>query len=332
MDVILHIGQYKTGSSSIQRFLKFNRKVLEEFGYFYDMCDADTDGHYKRDDNSHFLMFQNIFNNPMILKKCIEQIMAKAEEKKCHTVIFSSEALFTHEFPEEYIKTIVYLKRQDLYIESSWQQWGFRHYKYNNFIDYVQKVTVSDYYQRLLIWRRNVKEIIVTPFEKKYFSNGLEKHFLKAIGIIKYNNFSFNYVSKDDHWGVNKGLTPEAISIALLSRDLIYKYKDDNILHKFFNKYLADIFEKEHFSKYNLFTYEQRMQVLKQFEATNRKIAIGFLNSDQNLFETPEPYQGSASNEVHKETLIRAMVNVGVKQDQMIQDLIKRVEFLEKNG
>lgn len=343
--IILHIGQHKTGSSSIQLFLSRNAQILESQGYLYDTSGKGIESK-NQDQYSHILIMRTMLDprsRPFFFKYIDEQI-SQCEKKNLHTLILSSEELFLHYSEEhvqllnEYLKSkaemevVCYLKRQDLFYESSWKQWHYKNLKFKNFIDYVQKVPPLNYYNILSRWKKHIKHLTVTPFEKKYFPEGLERHFLKSIGISNYELFNFDYIKEDDTWGANKGFTQEAMNIAYLCRDFSKNDIGDFCVQDFIQKYLSKMFEKEHFSSYDLFTYEQRVQLYKHVEISNQKVASEFLNTNALLFEAPKKTENNPNaNAIQFQTVIRAMMMIGIEQDKQLVSLTKRLEKLEND-
>lgn len=343
--IILHIGQHKTGSSSIQLFLSRNTKVLQSQGYLYNTLNQGIKS-TTQDQYSHILIMRAMFNqqNKAFLFKYLDKQISLCEQENLHTLILSSEEMFLH-YSEEHIKSLTdylqskavvevvcYLKRQDLFYESSWKQWHYKNLKFKHFIDYVQKVPPLNYYTMLSRWKNHVTRMSVIPFEKKNFSNGLERHFLETIGINDYKLFNFDYIKEDDTWGANKGFTQEAMNIAYLCRDFSNNDIGDFRVQDFIQKYLSNMFEKEHFSSYDLFTHEQRMQLYKHLESSNQKVASEFLNTDMPLFETPKKLKDNTNaNTIQLSTVIRAMMMIGIEQDKQLSSLTERLEKLEND-
>jgi hypothetical protein len=124
MELILHIGMPKTGSSTIQAFLLKNKIPLKKLGFFYDLAHKFT--------GNTSLIFSSSFE--ALIKKLIKQ----AKREKCDKLLISSEVLFEMGTKEEQfaylssvfrenfskIHVIAFLRRQDLWIESMWKQTG----------------------------------------------------------------------------------------------------------------------------------------------------------------------------------------------------------------
>lgn len=347
MNIVVHVGQPKTGSSSIQRFLHHNRNILESMGYYYHIFEENDQTDQKdglqwgslADPYSHSNLILKLAKDRSIVKTYIEKLKANAIVKKSHTIILSSELLSSFlsqeqiknflEILDSSVTAITYIKRPDLYIESMWQQRYFLNY--DSFDEYLDQHPLPDLYDKVLYWKGNVQQFIITPFEKRYFKEGLEKHFLQCINIKDHTLFDFDYLSQEDDWGQNKGLTPEALNFVMLNKDLIKLYNDRDLLHRFINRNLETLFEKQHGENYNFLTYEQRLNILNHYEPILKKIKNEFFTLNTELFEIPKPYEGSASEHIEPKTVIRALMHIGVKQNFAIQELHKKVQSLEKN-
>lgn len=122
MQTILHIGQHKTGTTSLQHFLRDNRKQLEAIGVY---VATDILGHtlpsqyilsiyalaeerssFMKD---HILAVEGGGHLKWIeenLPEAIEKIYATAREKNCSRIIWSNEGLYLLNSVEEYLKLI----------------------------------------------------------------------------------------------------------------------------------------------------------------------------------------------------------------------------------
>jgi hypothetical protein len=347
MNFILHIGQPKTGTSSLQRFLYHNKHLLESMGYYYHTYDEGM-----KDTTQGSLLTQGAFDfynhsdqmlkllvNPLALKQYIETLIINARKKNLHTIILSSELLFEGVFTKQHIlnlikvinspvKAVLFLKRPDLYIESMWQQWYFK--DFDSFDMYLKNKIFPPYYPQISFWNKIVNELNVIPFEKRYFPDGLEKLFLNILGINEYKKFDFDYISSNDNWGYNKGLTSSALEIIMKNKNLTKKYNDTFILHKFFTRYLNSLFQKEHGKEYDFLTYEQRLEILKKHEASLHKIGKEFLNTSEKLFEMPQrPTTDKFEKTLNDDMIINKLLDIGITQDTVIQKLNKKIEVLE---
>ena len=137
MRIVFHIGAGKSGSSAIQATLAQNRVKLAAAGILIPPTDLSPKG--PTSGNQVFAFEQ--LKGPEPSKAAaqfaalFEPLVAEAEQEAMHTVIFSAENLSN---PFEWgpvlspaleghtIETILYVRRQDEYLLSAWQQWGLK--------------------------------------------------------------------------------------------------------------------------------------------------------------------------------------------------------------
>jgi hypothetical protein len=125
--LLLHIGANKTGSSAIQSFLGKNAHTLRKIGYL--VPDRELGVSPTRVTGEHVFAFQELFNqsNRVGLEGKLRALM-KAGGR---AVVISAEnlsnesnfRLFNKMLPDVERKVILYIRRQDELLTSSWQQW-----------------------------------------------------------------------------------------------------------------------------------------------------------------------------------------------------------------
>lgn len=326
MKLILHVGQPKTGTTSIQNLLQNNKELLKKGGILY-----------KTNSLNHQPIIQNIFNQndtTLALQEFIDEQKKTASALGCHSIILSSEALF--EFDQIFLKqmidgfaletkVIVYLKRQDLFLESSWKQWHFKNKNYKNFDDCAERLALKDYAQTLQEWSNLVgeKNMHVIPFEKRNFQNGLLRSFLSLIGISKELEEKMDFTIPKTMFGTNQGLSPKGLEFAFLVRELA-KGPLDYTIENFIHKYLDDVFHKEYFEGYGLFSYEKRKKYLKRWEKSNKEIAQKYLSRDI-LFED-EIAEEKKNVDVTLDDVAKIIMSLGIKFDQRLNDLENKIK------
>ncbi len=190
--LFLHIGQPKTGTTSLQSFLALNRGKLIEEGWLYPKAGRQASGHHQ---------FAKFFRNdppdwiqdadPELVRK---QLRGEIKRTGAQNVVISSEAFFIIREPakvHDYFKLfdvtiVVYLRRQDEWLESL-----YREQLKNGATDlppaeYLKRVSKSlNYWQVLERWRKVFGEakIIVVPFERCGKAISSEAMFLKAVEL-----------------------------------------------------------------------------------------------------------------------------------------------------
>lgn len=191
--LFLHIGTHKTGSTSIQHWLKENSHVLTANNFYYPM---DGRYFYPPEASASLLAHAILGNQPEYIKNikinydaCVSDIKRDVINSSCETIIISSEH-FSHAISIDAIKNIlnlfvdlfesisiiIYLRRQDTRLESSWTQdiKTFLHFK--SFDQYFEDHFNADewnYFDLLSNWSSvfGKHNIIVRPFEVNQFFN-----------------------------------------------------------------------------------------------------------------------------------------------------------------
>ena len=207
-ELVFHIGMAKTGSTAIQRFLYENGNALKQYGWSYpnlknELPNIEQCRFLKEKNGDLFHIYNYALVNPKVFNKnwdiLWKQVLKHLEN---WNVIISSEDLFNYSADfwervrEKYdrIKAVVYLRRQDRFIESSWNELikdtnclDKTFYEYVNDSTEMRQLNL-EYKERLdeissIIGKDN---LIVRVYERKQFcgrKHTLESDFLSAIGI-----------------------------------------------------------------------------------------------------------------------------------------------------
>ena len=207
----VHIGTPKTGTTSIQNFCVDNEKLLEMQGYCYPLFPYSYKSVAKVR-NGHFL-FGMITDENGTRDKEKEAANYKGGMQKLHelfrtydNIILSDEDIWRHmdqtkktlmaELKEEADKSgfalhiIVYLRRQDKFMSSLWnqqiKQGTLTQYTFDEYYAQVNREVRLDYYGKLehlssIVGKEN---ITVRRFESNRFEGGnIYADFLSAIGL-----------------------------------------------------------------------------------------------------------------------------------------------------
>ncbi len=303
ISLYLHIGMGKTGTSSIQNFMAGNTRIL------WKSCSCLYPNMNKKYLlSTGFINHLFLFNNPDKNLKVAEVRRAVEFCKKSSTkkLVFSAEALFESrdgpalvkelsEIPGIDLKVIVYLRRQDSWLESAWKQWGYKTKDFVDISDYIQRRDCN-WYKKIQVWEQAIgkERIIVRCYEKEQLPNGLIPDFLNVLGIDYHSQ---NWIDRKDMF---IGFQRDVMEILFLNKDFCFG-NSDNRLQNFFDRNLDPSFKKESFKSYSFLSPAERIFILKKYEATNKCIAREYLNRpDGVLFyeacpsqdEQWEPYQG----------------------------------------
>jgi hypothetical protein len=347
IEVFLHIGSPKTGTSAIQAFFNANRKKLvTDHSCLYPNFNApsfDTGMQH-----NHCLYLRSA--NPETITETIGNLIDVCRREKIHKLVISCEFLFHR---TEYVKilsqalpgdgdiqckVIAYLRREDHFIESSWKQWGIK--KHRNIYDYISNVELKMEWDKLLdLWAQEfgVENVIVRVYEKQQLGKGLIDDFFRVIGI-DYSSDTWNEPPKNN-LNANFGFNRDILQIFHLNSDM-FRDGDDNRLFNFFDQYLPDSFKKSPFEKYGLLSPKDRIGILTGFSAMNEYIARKYLKREEgNLFfeplpepdETWEPYEGLTVEKIVP-VFTQVIFNMDCqiqKMDDQIQKMDDRIQKLE---
>lgn len=229
-----------------------------------------------------------------------EEVISEANAVPDKNIVISSENFCLLRFDIEQIykireylshytvKIVIYLRRQDKYLISQYRQFiGANKYSdsFQQFI--IEQKWLIDYYQIIKPWQQvfGTKNIIVKIFEPDQFKNDLIDDFLDAIDYsqnrsdliktsmqsvspsIKETNLKqyFNQITQD--WF---SVTPKQYHNQYLTK-LNNKLKKRLSIEKVINKIPDYILSNQ------LISVEERIELLKEFEESNQKVARQYL-------------------------------------------------------
>jgi len=282
MKLILHPGHPKCGSSSIQKFLHDNRVAFEEKGYaipdrfFHFRFEKDCDFSVGQSTVQYFKEIENK-GNYQALENRIRKSISQAQNSDIHTFILSAENLSglrsrpLHEIFSKYFdvrKVLYYIRRQDDFLLSAWQQWG--HKKGVGFTEYVghylkNGCRVYSGTIQLLETCHGKDALEVAPFSRQAFHReDLISDFLLKSGLD-------TMISPDSVPVLENVRLNPLVCDYLAQFPEIYDSAHDNLpkisleKHKSSKPWLFD-------PRKDYLTEIQRRSILNHFEAENRKL------------------------------------------------------------
>lgn len=217
MTIWLHIGLGKTGTKTIQRFLKWNRRELRALGYLYPDPGAGGNAHY----NLAYQLLQPKKLRPG--RKTWEDIARLTAENPQKTLLLSAEtfgafkareiAAVRRFLPDADFRMVVYLREQAGLLES-WHSQRIKNGAAREDIGtFGAAVMESMTFTRMLEpWRDSLgrDKLSVRVFDRSRFVNGdLIDDFLSSVGLPTQREHSA-YVAAIDH-NVTPG--PKALSL-----------------------------------------------------------------------------------------------------------------------
>ena len=321
----LHIGTPKTGTSAIQKFLPLNKELLEEQGYCYPDFGYRYPGIgiYR---NAHFM----VYRYKSELCESEEELEAKRREEDERfiegldkikevseiypNIIMSDENIWNGYVKRKRfwaslkkgltergidLKVIVYLRRQDLVLESYWSQ-QVRETMQISFQEYVNSDEYGffklDYYGRLKKIAKVVgkENIIVRAYEKQQYEgkgNTLISDFLKVIGL----ELDERYESAD--MIVNSSLHGRYLEIKRILNSMDCFSTKLNWAVKYLKR-AQEEYESENGSlKCEYMGYDERIAFLEKYNDTNSAVAREFMDRKDGKLFRDEIHKGDGSAE-----------------------------------
>lgn len=326
----LHIGTPKTATSSIQEFLHINRIILEQHGY----CFPKLPHKYPyvcSNRNAHF-MVENLYfedgtrdlNLEMeFLREGLDQVrdcfkqfdnVILSEENLWRVSSYSHKELFPYLKQEAaqqgyLIKIIVYLRRQDQFLVSNWNQCvkqGKTAYTVtlNSYIKNTQKKTrlVINYASKLdkiseLFGKEN---LIVRRFDPQSWKNhSIIYDFTDCIGLTLTDDFQFPSQM------VNPGLSGNYAEIKrIINKDSTFSKEENTYLSSFLKTLSAESGERYPCS---MLSAEETRILLNKYAAENARVASEYIGDGKPLFsnEIPDLPKWEKENPYMTEDIIR---------------------------
>lgn len=297
--VFLHIGTHKTGSTSIQNVLTKEKEKLKKEGIYYLGSFRELSKPMKlrtEYDEEHVRRFQ---------KNARERI-EQNKKFKPHTYIASNEnwsgrmlnaydnaalnakILYDIFKPFEFeIKIIVYLRRQDLFLESAYAQKIKRGDIDVPFIDFLEVVNSKKLHWNNLLdsyaeffGRDN---IIVERFAKEYLPtpNSLIQSFGKIINSNHLTRYEKTVVE-------NRGYSKDVMEFARLAN----KHLTSEEIRTLRSLLIEANIKSDNYSYFNV---NNRKELLSHFEKSNRKVVTDYLGGKEDeLFSIKELADGKS--------------------------------------
>ena len=344
----VHIGQPKTGTSAIQGFLGNNRELLESKGYcFPDFGVIFNDIGKNR--NAHFLMHDTYRKNsdPLseeersIIDNCMNKISNYA--KTFPNIIISDENIWRGgekkvnfwtdlkqwcDDNDIVLKVIVYLRRQDSFIQSFWAQ-IVKHSLTITFEKYIKKINYNDlnldYYLQLNKLSDSIKKdnIIVRLYEKNV---NVVSDFLESIGleltdeyesadVIRNKSLSGKYLEMKRLFNFDSRLRGRSSFV----RSLLIMAQDEEVEYS--------LSTETHY-----LTSEQREELLSNFAEGNSAVAHEYVNKpDGVLFNDDAKVSNTAITNYSKKELADVCRKLILIQNRIISEMKEENNELFKN-
>jgi hypothetical protein len=305
IDIYIHAGIEKTGTSAIQAFLNFNREnLLRDHSCLYpDLRSMIL--HRGHNCHNHCRSISRKDKDTIIHD--MERTIAFCRQKRISRIIISCESFFSRPDISERImehfrnetdlsfRIIVFFRRQDYFFEASWKQWGSKDIRYKTIYEFIENFMEKPTTR----WLDNLKRyesiygkqnIIIHPYEREQLAEGLIPVFLSMAGI-DFNGTRW-ITPPDSNLNRNDGFSRDILEILTLNKPF-NKDIHDVALADFFYSVLPEDYKKKPYERYNFFSPSDRIRILEKYADMNRTIAHDYLGRDDGmLFYEPWPDPG----------------------------------------
>lgn len=355
--VYLHIGTMKTGTSALQKFFYDNRALLAEKGYCFPQFK------FKLSENSQL---RNA--NFLVYHSEKEGEEREAEEKalrekafstlgnlaaKYENIILTDEVIW-HRAPYRKdfwsrliedlakincrLKVVVYLRRQDLVIQSLWNQYvKTGKLMAQSFQESIEtgafRFFSLDYYRRLnkIAVQVGKENMIVRVYERGQFEGDghtIQSDFMKSIGLLNMDGFKLETES------VNVSLNANYIEIKrIMNRVPEYREMSDFMARPIVRASAGQA-QWEKPEKVSMFSHEEQVRFFEKYAESNRKTAQDFLGREDGrlFYETvqEEPAWQIDTENMYRDLII-SMTEMFCRQEKKIQELQEEITFIKKD-
>lgn len=305
MRLILHIGAAKCGSSAIQAYLSLNRANLLNNGILSPDLELGLDSEFKGQQIWQIEKIAALENRVDVLTDVLEKLRAHMIQVGLHTLIISAEnisnrpdlaAVFQKAATGFETQIVFYVRRQDDYLISAWQQWDLKEESTLEQILDGQRARNLDWNAIISPWADSFGDgnVIIRAFRRdKLTDNDAVQDFFWSLGLSQENctplpdaaNRSFN-----EHLG----------DLAHRIQD-VFENQHDN---RFFSV-IIDLLGNDGYktgSASLLLTLEQRRKIMAGYDKSNQDLKRRFLPEfgDSPLFEAPTEKNVNTMSDIEK--------------------------------
>lgn len=280
--VYLHIGDAKTGSSSIQNVLSNSADILSDQGVLYPMSGRANEkaiAHHK-----YARCFNSRNENYGHNLEIHSQLISEFEKSGCNQMIISSEGFCSYRCDDDIyrlkelfdgytVKIVAYIRRPDLWVESWYcQAVKGRPFEQRKFSDYISKGQVAS----LEVIKNfseifSVKNCLFKEFEKKKFQGG---------NLISDFSDSLNLSLPSMEVNTESNVTPDLKTIEVI-RLMNASFELSDIRRSKVNSLIVDTISE--YERFSFFTLSDRQRYLSRFTGLMQYFDDNF--SDDVFFE-----------------------------------------------
>lgn len=341
----IHVGTTKTGTTAIQSFCIDNQEVLNQKGYCYPLFSYRYPDVSERR-NARFMLEEAADTQQGIFRDGMDKIHELFQ--KYNRIIVSDEGIWSANYEQRMtmwralkaeakkggfqIKIIVYLRRQDMYLISGWNQMvksGIGNDAATSWADYsgslvdINKMKYGTHLKKLAGFFGK-KNLVVRRFEPKRFVGGtIYADFLQAVGLELTEEYHIEQSVRNTRLSGNtheiqrvlngmSGMKPEYHSFF---RQVLLSYADQS----------GEIYPCEMFSR------KEAEAFMEQYQEENRQVAEEYFDGGE-LFDLSwkDIPKWEKDNPYMQDDMIRFVGACCMRLIEENRELKGRVSMLEK--
>ena len=344
MRFIIHIGTHKTATSSIQAFCEKNRKLLLDKGICYPVNKSGSRNH-------NFLACDIAFGRYAAADSHLKDMVNQARKSNAKTVLISGESFYAmnsfffklyqrpcenywlnerlavsrlKEFLGEHdVKIVCYLRRQDFFLESIYNQCIKHTPGYSGLIREFKVLMYESlsYYRILSIWAEcfGQKNMVVRNYEQAVKSSPIIDFVNSALSIESLEEFELN----DSH--VNERLNRDVLEYKRILNRITLPVYDQIMLMKACQIISQEMGENHTFQNY--LAFDERIELISDFSIDNPRI-IECFNVDADGFTLADD---CSDNSIYPGLSVEAATEIACRYNRFIMQPSVRLElFLRK--
>jgi hypothetical protein len=326
--IYLHVGLHKTATTALQHFLYSNQQALLDAGIYYPKTGLVGKGMHHNIPGSLFHA-SHLKHSPKLDFNALLKTLT-AEIKPHERILISSEVFsepiernrcrLFRDIADE-VKIIIYLRRQDLYIESVYGflvkigkfSNSFSNFKYEKVFNLDYRIKIEEW--AALFGREN---IIVRIYESGQFHGGTIFHdFMHTLGVPLGPEFRLPPKR------INVSLTRDLLELRILLNQL----GTDNAIVSSLEALSIQLKKEDPTLPYGILSPEERKALLTKHADSNAWIANTFLGREDGiLFYAPiqpeawRPYPG-----LQDEQILQALTFIHQNNPPVFDEICKLV-------
>lgn len=317
--LVLHIGTLKTGTSSLQYFLTDNSSKLEQYGWSYPHF-RQPGGAATRNLDVFLSDSSDVFLEQIVKTLNMNNVILSSEMAWLAIKWGGGKQMLRNLYTVwDNLKVVVYLRRQDFYVETFWNEYvkaGLADLSLENFEE--EMGDGCDYGKRLdeIAEIIGADNIVVRIYKEEGFNTIYD--FMKYLDLVDcYNQCVQNNQRKNERTDI------ECLKLARICNSVLTREQSFGIglpMRKVFSE-IADSKKEENCKERGkYFSPQQRKDILKKWEKQNCYLAKKYLGREK-LFTnevTEYPFYNPSVSKM-EETIVKMFMLIEVKRQNAMK-------------